>query len=161
MIRLLRVTSLVLAASVAMLSNHGNAATIIGNWESGTSEGWIDWGTGQLPVVPSIIPGRWAIDGVGATLGTKALDFSIAGGSFSQFASIKLQTGDGTAGSDYRPAFLANTRMSFDLTIVGSDVSGNNGESFIDMILNADGWGFNNIGEPTVTPSFPGFDGAH
>lgn len=160
---LLRVSSMTACLAVACVFGATPkcfADTIIGNWESGASEGWVDWGTGQLPVVPSIIPGRWEINGIGATVGSKALQFSIAGGNFSQFAALKLQTGNGTAGSDFRPDFLANTRMSFDLTVLGGE-SGPGGTSFIDMILNADGWGFNPIpGEPSVTP-FPGYDGAH
>lgn len=137
------------------------ADTVIGNWESGTAEGWIDWSSGQIPAGPP----RFAFNGIGATVGTGALQFNLPTGGYSQWASIKLQDTsthtDGTSHPDYRNDFMSNTKLSFDLTLVASEavVDPGNNYATIDPIINADGYGFNGQGNPESFTPFTGSNG--
>jgi hypothetical protein len=149
-------------ALACILDDRAFADTVIGNWESGASEGWIDWGVGQLPILPSLIPGRNAINSIGATVGTKAYQFSIAGG-YAQFLSIKLQLGDppGSNGSnglnEWRPDFMNNSKLGFDLTLVASEQAADpaNNYATIDPIINADGFGFHALTDNYIDSMTP------
>jgi hypothetical protein len=136
------------------------ADTIIGNWESGTSEGWFDWNNSSPPgfILP-VGPPQYAFNSIGATVGTEALQYSLNG--YHQWASIQLQDtsthSDGTSHPDYRPDFMSNTRLSFDLTIVNSESSACT-YGTLDPIINADGYGFHGQTALSITP-FVGWNG--
>ena len=102
---------------LAVLAFAGSAFadTVLGNWESGTPEGWIDWSNGQTPIGPP----RFGFNGTGATLGTGAIQFNLPAGGFTQWAAFKLQN-NGIA--DYRPDFFNSIQLAFDLTFVGSEM---------------------------------------
>ncbi len=61
------------AAALAVFDGVARADVIIGNWESGTPEGWIDWGNGQAPLAPP----RHQFNNIGATVGNTALHFGV------------------------------------------------------------------------------------
>jgi hypothetical protein len=129
------------------------AQTVIGNWESETPEGWFDWNTGTLQEATAP---RFAFNSIGATLGTKALQFTLASG-YTQWAAIKLQRGPGgppSAATDWqngidewRDDFMNSTKLMFDLTLVGAEMTPGaaNDYATINPVINADGFGFNSI----------------
>jgi hypothetical protein len=149
--RLFRALSLV--ACVAALPccfasiNAVAAPTIIGDWESGTREGWIDWNGGSPTT--SVGPPRFAFNSVGATHGTGAIQFNEAG-NYTQYLAIKLQNDPNDALSnhvaDYTPAFLANTKLAFDMTLVQSEQTAGNFYANLGMFVNSNTFGFTRIG---------------
>jgi len=133
--------------------------TVIGNWESGTPEGWIDWGNGQAPIAAP----RFAFNGIGATNGTRAIQFNLPGGGYTQWAAFKLQLANNGI-AEYRPDFMAADKLLFDLTLVQSDMTVAAGNDFasLDPIVNADGYGFLGQGNPeSVTGNGDGFISAN
>jgi hypothetical protein len=131
-------------------------ATIIGNWESGTAEGWIDWGNGQAPLAAP----RHGFNSIGATVGTGAVQFNLPGpATYTQWAAIKLQS-NGIA--DYRPDFLGSSLLKVDITLVAADMAAappNNDYASIGLIVNADGYGFTGQGNPLSVTPFTGHNG--
>ncbi len=155
-------------------ANRTVADTIIGNWESGTRDGWVDWNSGA-PTTAVEAP-TYAFNSIGATQGTGAIQYNSPGG-YTQWMAIKLQLdvndplSNGIA--DYRPDFVANTKLAFDLTIVDSEQTAGNDFANLGVFVNSNGafdsgtngeWGFTRIGDPdnsnapeSVTP-FDGFN---
>jgi hypothetical protein len=139
---------------VFLIANSGFAATaVFGNWEDGQPDGWIDWNNGQLPIADP----PFKFNSEGATVGTGAIQYN-APSNYAQFAAFKLQaggTGRGTGNDansggpgvikDYRPDFMANTKLSFDLTLIPSEQDLSDPTfnfSKIGLFLNAPGFGF-------------------
>ena len=150
----------VLAVTVTLLGVplSGRAATVIGNWESGTPEGWIDWGNGQAPIGPA----RFGFNSVGATLGSGAVQFNLPGGNFTQWAALKLQQ-SANGVDEWRDNFLASSQIAADITLVASEMSTAAGNNYaaIGLVTNADGWGFSGLGNPVSVTPFTGYNGGN
>lgn len=113
---------------------------VIGDWESGTAEGWIDWNTGTLQ---DIMAPRFAFNGIGATRGTGALQFNLPATGYTQWAAIKLQL-PGNGIDEYMDDYLANSKVAFDLTLVDTEMTDDVGNNFatIGLTVNAGVYGF-------------------
>jgi hypothetical protein len=163
------------AASLALAivftpADSARAQNVFGDWESGTREGWINWNFGGSPNT-DVTPPLFEFNGIGATLGTGAIQYNSPGG-YTQWLAIKLQNdamdplSNGIV--DYRPGFLANTKLAFDLTFVASEQTAGNNYANLGLFLNSNTWGFNRIGTlsfgnyvpESVTP-FTGYNGDH
>jgi hypothetical protein len=154
------------AVLVWSISSRAVADTVIGDWESGTREGWFDWNTGTPTT--TVEPPIYAFNSIGATLGEGAIQYN-SPGSYTQWLAIKLQldANDPLANgiANYRPDFLANTKLAFDLTFVASEQTAGNDFANLGLFVNSNTWGFNRIGDPnndfvpeSVT-AFSGFNG--
>lgn len=160
-----------LSICVASLISIGHAAadTIIGNWESGTPEGWIDWGSGQAPIAGP----RFSFlqpDANGASLGTGAIRFNLPFGGYTQWLAVRLQNDPPTPQpngvSEWRDDFMAYNKMSVDFTFVPGDMTNAAGNDFatIGLNVNADGVPFGGIGgtgNPISASAFVSQNGAN
>jgi hypothetical protein len=146
------------AAALGIVAAPGRAATVIGNWESGTPEGWIDWSSGQTPLAAP----RFGFNSIGATLGTTAVQFNLPAGGFTQWASLKLQMGNNGV-DEWRDDFLASAKLAVDFTFVANEMDrANTGNNFasIGVVVNADGFGFTSLPNPESVTPFTGYNGA-
>lgn len=134
-----------LAVGVVSLGVVGAAEgeVVIGDFENGSYDGWIDWSSSQAPLVA---PKFTFSNSLGVTRGSSALVLTQNG--WNQNLSIKLQ--DTTLHPDYRAAFLANTQIQFDITLPASTVSG--WTQIFDLALNAEGWGFTSLASAQPVP---------
>jgi hypothetical protein len=136
--------------AAAYVGSGANADTIIGNWESATAEGWIDWSSGQTP-----LPGtRFAFNSTGATLGSTAVQFGYPGAGYTQWAALKLQQAANGV-DEWRDDFLNSAKLALDITLVRSEqaTAPSNDFANIGVNINAQGFGFTNIGNPeSITP---------
>ena len=162
-IGLLTMCAVAMAASAGTTS--ASAAVVIGNWESGAPEGWIDWNAGGAVLTIPAAGALYAFNGVGATLGTGALQYNHAGG-YKQWASIKLHIGpgngnpiDGNGVQEWRDDFLASAKLAFDLTLIASEADPVSGNDFttIGLYVNAQGYGFTPQGDPESVTPFSGY----
>src|SRR5262245_42756524 len=112
----MQATQGLVAVLVLATAASSHAQTVFGNWESGTREGWIDWNNGS----PTANMTRFAFNGIGATVGTGAIQYNSPGG-YTQWLAIKLQNDINDPLSnqiaDYRPGFLQHTKLAFDITL--------------------------------------------
>ena len=152
------------------------AQTVIGDWESGTREGWIDWNNGSPTA--TVEPPKYAFNGIGATLGAGAIQYNSPGG-YTQWLAIKLQNDINDPLSnqidDYRPGFLQHTKLAFDITLDAAEQTAGNDFVNMGVFVNTNAaytlndpqgtWGFTRIGDPnndnvpeSVTP-FTGYNG--
>ena len=151
-------------AAVAALTAYGatagycHANTLIGNWESGTPEGWIDWSSGQTPLAPP----RFQFNSTGATVGSGAVQFNLAASAYTQWLSIKLQQ-SGNGVDEWRDDFLSSVKLAMDLTLVASEqgTAPTNDFANIGLNVNAQGYGFTNQGNPESVTPFVGFNGGN
>jgi len=122
----------------------------IGSWEA-APDGWIDWGEGQISVDdPTLMPGKYDYDTVGATLGSQSLKLTDQG--WGQTLAIKLN-------ADQRAAFMANSMLSIDYS-VAADTLGVGGYARIQGIaFNADGLSWTEI-DLADTENFWFWDGS-
>jgi hypothetical protein len=149
----------VLTGAVALQSLAPSRAlgdVVIGNWESGAPEGWIDWSGGQTPLAPP----RFNFNGIGATNGVGAIQFNLPGGGFTQWAALKLQMGSNGV-DEWRDDFLASAKVAVDITLVASEQTVNPANDFanIGLVVNADGYGFTSQGNPESVTPFTGYNG--
>jgi len=100
----------VLALSVM---STGYADVVIGDWENGSYDGWIDWGAGEV-TIESIGEPKYTFSPIGATLGNSALKVS-PGSGWQQNLSISL------ADIGAMDAFLDNKAFSIDVTYNSAD----------------------------------------
>jgi hypothetical protein len=129
-------TLLGLGASLIMTSS--SFAVVIGNWEGGSSDQWIDWSSqssyaGGVTNLPSP---EYQFSSTGATLGSSSLELTKSG--FSQTLSIKLEYVPGGMA-----AFFANNALQIDVTLPATTSSGYS--QFYDVALNAPVWGFTSL----------------
>src|SRR5687767_4290767 len=109
----------VLAASVAFFGcSSAGAQVVVGNWESGTPEGWIDWSGGQTPLAAP----RFSFNSTGATLGTTAVQFNLPASGYTQWAALKLQQGSNGV-DEWRDEFLAADKLAVDITLVRDEMA--------------------------------------
>ncbi len=91
----------------------GYADVVIGDWENGSYDGWIDWGAEQV-TIESIGEPKYTFSPIGATLGNSALKVS-PGSGWQQNLSISL------ADIGAMDAFLDNKAFSIDVTYNSAD----------------------------------------
>ena len=150
--------ALLVALFCVLTGSAARAQVVLGNWESGTPEGWIDWSGGQMPIGPP----RFAFNGIGATLGTTAVQFNLPNGGFTQWAALKLQQ-SGNGVNEWRDDFLASAKLAVDITLVRDEMvtSPSNDFANIGLVVNADGYGFTSQGNPESVTPFVGFNGGN
>jgi hypothetical protein len=151
--------AVIIAAGALSAAAPSRAETLIGSWESGAPEGWIDWSNGQTPLAAP----RFGFNGIGATAGAGAVQFNLPGGGYTQWASIKLQMGSNGV-DEWRDEFLASAKVAIDITLVADEMDrANTGNDFanIGLFVNADGYGFTNQGNPESVTPFTGFNGTN
>ncbi|MBN2183486.1 MAG: LamG domain-containing protein [Sedimentisphaerales bacterium] len=132
---------LIYLISVLMLSVTctGHADTVIGDWENGSYDGWIDWGAGQA-TIESIGEPKYTFSPIGATLGSSALKVS-PGSGWQQNLSISL----GDIGA--MDAFLANKAFAIDVTYNSADWdSATTYAQVYHVSFNNDGFGWHDVG---------------
>jgi hypothetical protein len=117
----------------------GYADVVIGDWEDGSYDGWIDWGAGQV-TIESIGEPKYTFSPIGATLGSSALKVSPVG-AWQQNLSISL--GDIGAMED----FLANKAFSIDVTYNSADWDPATTYAQVYQVsFNNNGFGWNDVG---------------
>ena len=117
----------------------GYAEMVIGDWEEGSYDGWIDWGQGQ-GTIESIGAPKYTFSETGATLGTSALKVS-PGSGWQQNLSIKLQDIGGLE------AFLANKAFAIDVTYNSADWDpATTFAQVYQVSFNNDGFGWHDVG---------------
>jgi Dockerin type I domain len=93
------------------------ALTVVGNWESGSADGWIDWGN-QLSITdPGQNPGEYSFSSTtGVTIGSSSVHVFASGNN--QDLSVKLQNIPlaGSSTGDARGAFFTNRAVAVDIT---------------------------------------------
>ena len=117
------------------------ADKVIGNWED-ANDGWIDWGSGQIPVDQSA---KFSYTTTGATLGSKALQVSQNG--WGQNLSIRLQQ-DYSPALDLRDDWLEYTQFAIDVTVPAQTTGG--WTEVYQLWLNAENYGF--VGQSSAVP---------
>jgi hypothetical protein len=138
----------VLSATVIFgVSNLARAQYIIGNWESGSADGWIDWSNNSgagLPITDVSYASKYSFSSTtGVTLGSSSLHLSHAGYQQNLAKKLEYTTGDVAA-------FFANDTFQIDVTYPAQTaVSGY--QQIYQLALNASGFGFNNF-PGTVNP---------
>ena len=147
---------IVIVALVLFLTSAVRAQTVIGNWESGTPEGWLDWGSAQAPMAPP----RFTFNSIGATLGTGAVQFNHPNGNYTQWAALKLQQA-GNGVDEWRDDFLNSAQLAVDITLVRDEMAPGNDFANIGVFVNGDGYGFTNQGNPQSVTPFAGYNGGN
>ncbi|MGA2916455.1 MAG: PEP-CTERM sorting domain-containing protein [Sedimentisphaerales bacterium] len=121
------------------------AATVIGNWENGSSDGWIDWiewGNGQSITSP-LNASKYSFSTIGATSGTESLKVTQSG--WGQTLAIKLQN------NGFVDDFLANTIFQIDVTYPATNAAG--WQEIWEVALNAAWYGWNPLSDDPVPTS--------
>jgi hypothetical protein len=117
----------------------GYADEVIGDWEDGSYDGWIDWGAGQV-TIESIGEPKYSFSPIGATLGSSALKVS-PGSGWQQNLSISL------ADIGAMDAFLANKAFSIDVTYNSADWDPATTYAQVYQVsFNNDGFGWHDVG---------------
>ena len=112
---------------------------VIGDWEGGSYDGWIDWGEGQA-TIESIGAPKYTFSEVGATLGSSAIKVS-PGSGWQQNLSISL----GDIGM--MEAFMANTIFAIDVTYNSGDWDpAVTYAQVYQLSMNNNGYGWNDVG---------------
>ena len=91
----------------------GYADVVIGDWENGSYDSWIDWGAEQA-TIESIGEPKYSFSATGATLGSTALKMS-PGSGWQQNLSISLADIGGLE------AFMSGTAFAIDVTYNSAD----------------------------------------
>jgi hypothetical protein len=113
------------------------ADVVIGDWEDGSYDSWIDWGGGTIE---SIGAPKYTFSETGVTLGSSALKVS-PGGGWQQNLSIKLQD------IGMLEAFMANKAFEIDVTYNSADWDPSTTYAgTYTLSLNAEGYGWNDVG---------------
>jgi len=117
----------------------GYAEVVIGDWENGSYDGWIDWGAGEA-TIESIGEPKYTFSPIGATLGSSALKVSPESG-WQQNLSISLAD---IGGLD---AFIANKAFSIDVTYNSADWDPATTYAQVYQVsFNNDGFGWHDVG---------------
>ncbi len=108
-----------------------SASTVIGSWQSGTAEGWIDWGNSLLVTDPANA-GKYsfasgAVPGYGQSL-------QISQGGYNQNLAIKLQN------NGFVSDFMNNHLLSFTFSVPAG--TGGGFSQLYELAINAQGYGF-------------------
>ena len=117
----------------------GYGDMVIGDWEDGSYDGWIDWGAGQV-TIESIGAPKYTFSPIGATLGSSALKVSPIG-AWQQNLSISL----GDIGA--MDAFVANKAFAIDVTYNSADWDPTTTYAQVYQVsFNSDGFGWHDVG---------------
>lgn len=129
---------LIVLSVLLMISLPVYAATIIGNWENGNSDGWIDWGNQESITAPDNAS-KYSFSTIGATSGSESLKVTKSG--WNQDLAIKLQN------NGLVSAFMANNEFMVDVTVPADTLYDNSGgyAQIYNISLNAQGYGWNNV----------------
>ena len=122
--------------------------TVIGDWEL-SDDGWIDWNNG-FPIDPNNMPPYSYEDTIGVTLNEWSLKLTGVTG-WDQTLAINLNS------AGHAADFMANDTFEIDFT-VGPATGGGWVEVYA-LSLNAEGYGWNDIG-PKPAAHFDCWDGA-
>ncbi|MGA2916453.1 MAG: hypothetical protein ABSE89_10550 [Sedimentisphaerales bacterium] len=138
---------------MAVLNVSVYATTIIGNWENGSSNGWIDWGNGQS-ITNSVNASKYSFSTVGATSGSSSLEVTKTG--WNQNLSIKLQN------NGLVDKFMANNKFLIDVTVpADAFLNGTGGYAQIyNVSLNAQGYGWHDMFTTTPALNFYFWNGS-
>jgi hypothetical protein len=124
---------------LALLWVSTSYGVVIGNWENGSYDGWIDWGQGQAKIETIGAP-KYTFSTTGATLGSSAIKMSLGGG-WQQNLSISL----GDIGK--LDAFMANTVFAIDITYNSADWDPTVTYAQIyQLSMNNNGYGWHDVG---------------
>jgi hypothetical protein len=121
------------------------ATTVIGDWENGSSDGWIDWieyGNGLSITAPENAS-KYGFSAIGATSGSKSLRVTQSG--WGQNLAIKLQD------NGLVNAFLANKVFQIDVTYPTTSIAG--WQELWEVSLNAERYGWNSLSANPVPDS--------
>jgi hypothetical protein len=125
------------------------ADTVIGDWENGSYDSWIDWGAGQASI-ESIGAPKYTFSPIGATLGNSALKVS-PGSGWQQNLSISLADIGGLE------AFMANKAFSIDVTYNSADWDpATTFAQVYQVSFNNNGYGWNDVGGAAASTGMNG-----
>ena len=147
MVRSSRLTTRVLIAAglIGASALAAHADVVIGNWEGGSDDGWIDWSSGKS-ITDASNTSVYSFATTGATVGTSSLEVNKSG--WAQTLSIKLEGKTDSHGNSLVSDFMSNNTLLMDLTLPATTASG--WSQFYQVIVNAQGWGFKPI---TASPA--------
>jgi hypothetical protein len=115
------------------------AEDVIGNWEDGSYDGWIDWGEGQV-TIESIDGPKYTFSDIGVTLGSSSLKVS-PGSGWQQNLSISL------ADVNALDAFMSSTAFAIDVTYNSADWDPATTYAQVYQVsFNNNGYGWNDVG---------------
>jgi hypothetical protein len=125
-----------------------HASTVIGSWQSSSSDGWINSISGDTSITdPSVSPSIYsfasgAVSGYGQSLKINQSGF---GGSL----AIKLHN------NGYVDDFLANNLLSFTFSVPSAAESGSTAgySQLYNLTVNASGFGYNNVASGSTWPN--------
>lgn len=130
------------AVSTLTLTTRARADVIIGDFENGSTDGWIDWGTQAALTAP-----KYTSSAFGATHGNSSMKVTVSG--YNQNLAIKLQA------NNLKAAFFANRTLSLDFTVPASTTDSGYAQIY-DVALNAENYGFvSQNNPPKVMFGFP------
>ncbi len=130
---------------IAVLSVPAYSEVVIGNWEDGSSDGWIDWieyGTGKSVTDPINSP-KYSFSTIGATLGSESLQITQSG--WNQNLAIKLQN------NGLVDDFFANTIFQIDVTYPTTNAKG--WQEMWEVALNAQSYGWHALSDNPIPGS--------
>ena len=133
--------SLVVAAVVLMgLSTSARASFLLGDWEGGSSDQWVDWGTqsGYAGGATNLPSPKYQFTSDIGTVTSGSSSLLLTQSSWNQSLAIKLEYIPGA-----KAAFFANTILAMDVTLPASTQSG--WSQFYDLVINAPTWGFTSL----------------
>jgi hypothetical protein len=131
----LKVSALGVAAVALAFTCSTSASTVIGSWQTSTSDGWIDWGN-QLSITDPANAGKYSFAS-GAVPGY-AQSLQITHSGWNQNLAIKLQN------NGYVADFMNNQLLSFTFSVPAG--TGGGWSQLFELAINAQGYGWN--GQP-------------
>jgi hypothetical protein len=125
-------------------------AQLIGDWQSSTSEGWIDWGN-QLSITDPANAAKYSFAGGVVSGYGQSLKITQAG--YNQDLAIKLEYTPGD-----QAAFFNNHRLSFTFSVPDAASAGSSAgySQLFAFAINATGFGFQNIPWSSANWSYSG-----
>jgi hypothetical protein len=148
----MKTKKLIVCIMVIALSMPAYSVVIIGDWESGNGNGWINWGNNQsVNNMPSIYQYE---SNIGVTNGGSSLHLIKSG--WNQTLSIKLQN------NGLVDEFMANKKFLIDITIpADSFFDGSGGYAQVyNVSLNAQGYGWHDMFSPSPALNFYFWNGS-
>jgi len=134
----MKIACLALAA-IGLTAGSSQAQTVIGNWEGGSSDGWIDWNDlNSVTNDAGSTTSAYSFSSFGAVLGSSSLCVSNKAGGFSQTLAIKLEYQPGLT-----DAFLTNQLLSFTWRVPAGKPTDSGYTEIYNITINASGYGWN------------------
>ncbi len=144
---------LIVCVVVVVLSVPAYSAVVIGDWENGSSDGWIDWGN-KKSITHNQNESEYGFSDTGVTSGSSSLKVTKSG--WSQTLSIKLQN------NGLVDEFMANDKFAIDVTVPADALlNGTGGYAQIyNVSLNAEGYGWHDVFATTPALNFYFWNGS-